>query len=88
MEKTRSDTHGAVVQLVKLSLDPNGRVVTLRVEGQPQAVIKRSRISHIRAERGKERARCPPALVLFVILSRSRRTKEGSECDPFPEDDK
>ena len=58
----------AIVRHVELPLDPNGRPIILGVEREPQAIIERSRIAHMRAERSEEGARRPSAFMLFVIL--------------------
>ena len=70
-ERNRKYTFGnprAIVRHVKLPLDPNCRPIILRVEREPQAIIERDRVAHMRAERSEEGARRPSAFVLFVIL--------------------
>ncbi len=75
-ERNRENAFGCprpTVRHVKLPLDPDGRAVILRVEREPQAVIERSRVAHMRAEGNEEGARCPSAFVLFVILSGKKK---------------
>ena len=64
----------AAVGHVELSLDPNGRAVILGVEREPQAVIERGRIAHMRAKSSKEGARRPSTFVLIVVLVGSTKT--------------
>ena len=71
----------AAVRHVELFLDPYGRAVILGVEREPQAVIERSRIADMRAERSEECPGCPSAFVLFVVLRRHKETKKGDWRD-------